>query len=170
MNKSETLHDLFVEELCDSYDSEKQLVKALKKMVSAAKDPDLKAAFDGHLQETMGHVTVLEEVFGLLDMKPKTKRSHGTAGIIKEASSDADDESKSSSLRDSALIGGGRRAEHYEMGAYMSLIAIGEELDYMDACSLLRGILAEEEAADRKLADLSQSINAAAHRASMSAV
>ena len=90
MSKSETLHDLFVEELCDSYDSEKQLVKALKKMVSAAHDPALKAAFDGHLQETMGHVTVLEEVFGLLDMKPKGKHSNGTAGIVKEASSDAD--------------------------------------------------------------------------------
>ncbi len=169
MSKSETLHDFFVEELCDSYDSEKQLVKALKKMVSAAKDPDLKAAFSSHLEETKGHVNVLEEVFGLFDMKPKGKHSNGTAGIIKEASSDADDESKSS-LRDSALIGGGRRAEHYEMGAYMSLIAMGEELDYVDACALLRGILAEEEAADRKLAELSQSINATAHKASMSSV
>ncbi|HEV8411057.1 MAG TPA: DUF892 family protein [Gemmatimonadaceae bacterium] len=169
MSKSETLHDLFVEELCDSYDSEKQLVKALKKMASAAKDPALKSAFDGHLQETMGHVTVLEEVFGLLDLKPKGKRSNGTAGIIKEASGDADEESKSS-LRDCALIGGGRRAEHYEMGAYMSLIAMGEELDYVDAVSLLRGILAEEEAADRKLAELSQTVNASAHKSSMSSV
>jgi ferritin-like metal-binding protein YciE len=169
MSESETLHDLFVEELCDSYDSEKQLVKALKKMVSAAKDPALKAAFDGHLQETMGHVTVLEEVFGLFDMKPKGKHSNGIAGVIKEASSDADEESKSS-LRDCALIGGGRRAEHYEMGAYMSLIAMGEELDYVDACALLRGILAEEEAADKKLAELAQSVNAAAHKHSMAKV
>jgi ferritin-like metal-binding protein YciE len=138
-------------------------------MVSAARDPALKSAFDGHLQETMGHVTVLEEVFGLLNLKPKGKHSSGTAGIIKEASGDADEESKSS-LRDCALIGGGRRAEHYEMGAYMSLIAMGEELDYVDAVSLLRGILAEEEAADRKLAELSQTVNASAHKSSMSSV
>jgi ferritin-like metal-binding protein YciE len=169
MSETKTLHELFVEELCDSYDSEKQLVKALKKMVGAAKDPDLKAAFSGHLEETMGHVSVLEEVFGLLDMKPKGKHSNGTAGIIKEASGDADEASKSS-VRDSTLIGGGRRAEHYEMGAYMSLIAIGEELDYADACLLLRGILAEEEAADKKLADLAQSVNARAHKEAMSAV
>jgi ferritin-like metal-binding protein YciE len=56
------------------------------------------------------------------------------------------------------------------MGAYMSLIAMGEELDYVDACALLRGILAEEEAADKKLAELSQTVNANAHKSSMSSV
>jgi ferritin-like metal-binding protein YciE len=169
MTETKTLHDLFIEELCDSYDSEKQLTEALTKMVSAAKDSKLKAAFSDHLQETIDHVTVLEEVFGLLGVKPKGKHSKGIAGVIKEASSDADEVSKSS-VRDSALIGGGRRAEHYEMGAYMSLIAMGEELDYVDACSLLRGILAEEEAADKKLAELSQAVNAAARKDSMAAV
>ena len=169
MSETKTLNDLFVEELCDAYDSEQQLTKALKKMATSAKDPELAAAFSGHLQETMGHITALEQVFGLLGMKPKGKHSNGIAGVIKEASGDADEASKSA-VRDSTLIGGGRRAEHYEMGAYLSLIAMGEELDYVDACSLLRGILAEEEAADKKLAKLSKSVNAAAHKDAMSAV
>lgn len=48
-----TLHDAFIEELRDTYDAERQLAKALPKMVKAASAPDLKAAFQTHLDETL---------------------------------------------------------------------------------------------------------------------
>jgi ferritin-like metal-binding protein YciE len=162
MSETKTLQELFVEELKDSYDAEQQLTKALKKMAAAALEPDLQAAFSGHLQETMGQIQVLERIFGLLDIKPKGKHCDGIAGIIKEGESDVDDTAKCA-VRDAALIGGGRRAEHYEIAAYRSLIAMGEELDYTEACNLLRGILAQEEAADQKLTNLASGINGKAH-------
>jgi ferritin-like metal-binding protein YciE len=167
MNETKTLQELFVEELRDSYDAEQQLTKALKKMASAALDPALEAAFSGHLQETMGQVQVLERVFGLLNIKPKGKHCDGIAGIIKESESDVDNTPKCA-VRDSALIGGGRRAEHYEIAAYRSLIAMGEELDYTEACNLLRGVLAQEEAADQKLTGLASEVNGKAHTEQMS--
>jgi ferritin-like metal-binding protein YciE len=169
MGESKTLHELFVDELCDSYDHEKQLVKALKSMAAAAEDAALEAAFSGHLTETKGHVTALEEVFELLSMKPKGKHCDGIAGIIEEGKNDVDEIARSA-VRDSCLIGGGRRAEHYEIAAYRSMIAMGEALDYTDACALLRGILVEEEAADTKLTGLAKSINADAIKESMSKV
>jgi hydrogenase maturation protease len=60
-----TLDDLFVHTLRDIYYAEKQIEKALPKMIAKATDPDLAAGFDKHLQETKGHVARVEQVFTL---------------------------------------------------------------------------------------------------------
>lgn len=151
--KEQSLHELFVAELADSYDSEKQLIKALPGLAKAAQDAKLKAAFTSHLAETRGQVAVLEEVFALLDLKPRGKHCDGIAGIIEEGKG-AIEEIAASPVRDSALAAGGRRAEHYEIAAYRSLIAMAEVLGYTDVSKKLGKILLEEEAADKKLTDL----------------
>lgn len=163
MSESKTLHDLFVDELRDAYDAEKQLVKALRKMARAAQHPQLQAAFTGHLAETEVQIETLTEVFGLLEMKPRGKHCPGIAGIIEEGGA-AIEEIEKSAVRDAALIGGGQRAEHYEMAAYGTLIAFAQELGYGEAAKKLQGILAQEEAADKKLTGLSKSINPEASR------
>ena len=48
------LRKLLEDQLADIYFAEKQLVKALPKMVKAATNEELRAAFDGHLEETRG--------------------------------------------------------------------------------------------------------------------
>ena len=52
----ESLHDLYVEELKDLYNAESQLLKALPKMAKAASAPELRAAFEEHLEVTRGQV------------------------------------------------------------------------------------------------------------------
>ena len=49
-----TLDDLFVHTLRDIYYAEKQIEKALPKMVEKATNPQLKAGFDKHLGQTRG--------------------------------------------------------------------------------------------------------------------
>ena len=56
MAETGTLHDAFLDELRDAYDAEKQLTKALPKMAKAASSPELRAAFEAHLEETRGQV------------------------------------------------------------------------------------------------------------------
>ena len=150
MADSETLHDLFVDELKDSYDHEKQLIKALRKMAKSATHPDLAAAFTSHLEETNGQVELLEEVFGLLNMRPKGKHCAGIAGIIEEGN-EAIEEKEKSPLLDAALVAGGKRAEHYEIAAYTSLIAMAKELGYDEAADRIDQILQQEIACDEKL-------------------
>ena len=70
---TETIRDLLIEEMQDLYDAEKQLVKALPKMVKAASSEELSEAFAGHLEQTKGHVQRLEQAFQMLDQKPKGK-------------------------------------------------------------------------------------------------
>jgi hypothetical protein len=68
-----TLHDAFIDDLRDAYDAEKQLTKALPKMAKAASSPDLRKAFETHLEETRGQVDRLEQVFASLDEKVRGK-------------------------------------------------------------------------------------------------
>lgn len=153
MPDSETLHDLFVDELKDAYDAEKQLIKALRKMSKAATHPDLAAAFASHLDETNGQVAILEEVFEMLDLKPRGKHCPGIAGIIEEGN-EAIEEKDKSPLLDAALVGGGKRAEHYEIAAYTTLIAMANELGLNEAAERIDVILQQEIACDAKLDEL----------------
>jgi ferritin-like metal-binding protein YciE len=150
-----TLRDAFVDELKDSYDSEKQLIKALKKMAKAAKADELRSAFETHLEETQGQVERLEQVFGLLDEKVKGKHCDGIAGIIEEGSSVMEEDFDDATMN-ACLIASGQRAEHYEMAAYGTLVAWARALGLEDAADLLQQTLDEEKAADEKLSSLAE--------------
>jgi len=150
-----TLHDAFLDELRDAYDAEKQLVKALPKLARTATSPDLRAAFESHLEETRGHVARLEEVFATLEEKPRGKHCDGIAGIIEEGKK-AIDEAFEANGMDAALIASGQRAEHYEMAAYGTLIAWARAMGHDEAVSILEQTLEEEKAADERLTELAE--------------
>jgi ferritin-like metal-binding protein YciE len=99
-----------LEELKDAYDAEKQLTKALPKMAKAASSPQLRAAFESHLRETRGQIERLEQVFELLEEKPRGKHCDGIAGIMEEGSS-AMGEDFDEQTMDAVLIASGQRAD-----------------------------------------------------------
>ncbi len=122
MAKAGTLHDAFIDELRDAYDAEKQVTKALPKMMKAASSPELRAAFEAHLEETRGQIRRLEEVFASLDEKVRGKHCDGVAGIIEEGKSVMEEDFDDATM-DACLIAAAQRVEHYEMAAYGTLVA-----------------------------------------------
>lgn len=58
----DTLIGLYVDELRDTYNAERQLTKALPKMAKAASSEELSNGFTEHLEQTRGHVSRLEEL------------------------------------------------------------------------------------------------------------
>jgi len=163
MSDSKTLRALFIDELRDAFDAEKQLLKSLRKMAKAAQHPELAAAFTQHIEETTSQVSLLEEVFGLLELKPRGKHCPGIAGIIEEGG-EAIAEIEKSAVRDAALVGGGKRAEHYEIAAYTTLVAMAKALGESESADRFKQILDQEIATDRKLDALGKVILAAAVR------
>ena len=155
MAEAGTLHDAFLDELRDAYDAEKQLIKALPKLAKAAASPDLRAAFETHLEETRGHVDRLEQVFESVEEKARGKHCDGIAGIIEEGKSIMDEEFDDATM-DACLIAAGQRAEHYEMAAYGTLVAWAQSMGHTEAADLLQEILDEEKAADKKLSTLAE--------------
>jgi len=154
-----TFKELFKEELADIYDAEKQLLKALPKMAKSAEAPELKEAFQQHLEETKGHVERLERVFELQDEKPKKKACKAMKGLIEEGEEIIKDHEKSP-VRDAALISAAQKVEHYEMAAYGCLSTWAELMEQDEIANVLKETLDEEKQADEKLTTIAEtSIN-----------
>ena len=150
-----TLHDAFLDELRDAYDAEKQVTKALPKMAKAASSPELRSAFEMHLEETRGQIARLEDVFAALGEKVRGKHCDGMAGIIEEGKSAMEEDFDDSTL-DAALIASAQRVEHYEMAAYGTLVAWAKAMGHTEAADLLEETLEEEKSTDAKLTQLAE--------------
>ncbi len=150
-----TLHAAFIDELRDSYDAEKQLVKALPKLARAASNDALRGAFESHLAETREHVTLLEQVFATIDEKVSGKHCDGIAGIIEEGAALMEEDFDEVTM-DACLIAAGQRAEHYEIAAYGTLAAWAKAMGHHEAAAILGQILDQEKAADETLSSLAE--------------
>ena len=153
--KVEKLSDLFLHTLQDIYYAEKNIVKALPKMVKAADSKELSKAFDGHLTETKEHVTRLEQVFKLINQKPTAKTCPAIDGILKEAE-ELMGEIKDPDTRDAAMIAAAQAVEHYEITRYGTLVSWANLLGMSDAAKVLGMTLKEEHTADSKLTKIAE--------------
>ena len=150
----DSLHTLLLEHLKDTYDAEKQITKALPKMIKAATSLELKEAFTEHLAVTKTHVARLEEAFALLDEKPKSKSCAAMKGLLQEGQ-EVSEETSENPFGDAALIAAAQKVEHYEISAYGTACAYAGMLGNEGVVQLLRKTLNEEKEADLKLTDLS---------------
>jgi len=153
----DNLRDLFLDELADLYHAEKQLVKALPQLIKAASAPELKEAFESHLEETEEQVSRLEEIFELFGKQPKAKKCPGMEGIIEEGKKIIEEGAESSVL-DAALIAAAQKAEHYEIASYGTLATWAKLLEEEEALDLLKETIEEEKAADEKLTEIAESL------------
>lgn len=160
----ESMDDLFLDELKDLYSAEKQITKALPKMVKAASTPELSQAFSSHLEETRGHVERLEKIFEMLGKRGAGKTCEGMKGVLEEGS-EAIGEMDKGAVRDAALIGAAQRVEHYEMAGYGTVRSFAQLLGKKEMVTLLEETLSEEKAADEKLTRISTSVNQNAQNA-----
>jgi ferritin-like metal-binding protein YciE len=155
--KLESLHDLYMDELKDLYSAENQLLKALPKMAKAASAPELRTAFEDHLEETRGQVRRLEQIFKKLDASPKGKKCKAMEGLIEEGKEVMGEDAEPVVL-DAALIAAAQRVEHYEMAGYGCVRTYARLLGHEEAANLLQDTLDEEAAADKKLTELAETV------------
>jgi ferritin-like metal-binding protein YciE len=151
------LQELFVDEIRDIYDAEKQLVKALPKMAKAAQSDELRLAFEEHLETTRIHIDRLEEVFRMLDMPARGKPCEAMKGLVKEGMEGAD--KMEGAVLDAALIASAQKVEHYEIATYGTLATFAEVLDLRDAKNVLGRTLQDEKDADDRLTQIASQIN-----------
>lgn len=151
-----TLEDLFIHELSDIHSAERQITKALPRLIRASSNPELAAAFEAHLEETAGQIERLDQVVELLGIRLKRIKCAAMEGLVEE-SKEVIDEIEKGPLRDAALIGGAQKVEHYEIASYGTICALAKQLGYNDAIKLLQATLEEEKATDAKLTLLAES-------------
>jgi ferritin-like metal-binding protein YciE len=151
------LEELLHDELKDLYSAENQIIKALPRMAKAASSPELKRAFERHLEETRRQVERLEAIGEELDIKLTGKKCAGMEGLLeegKELMQEVDDED----ALDAGLIGAAQKVEHYEIAAYGTARTHAEVLGYRKIAKLLQQTLNEEGMTDKKLSQLAESL------------
>lgn len=151
------LEELLVDELKDLYSAENQMVKALPRMAKAAGSPDLRRAFERHLEETRRHVERLDQIGDALDVRLSGKRCKGMSGLIDEGKDMIDEDLEQDAL-DAGLIGAAQKIEHYEIAGYGTARTHAEMLGYNKIARLLQQTLNEEGATDKKLTHLAENI------------
>jgi ferritin-like metal-binding protein YciE len=150
------LDELLHDELKDLYSAENQIIKALPKMIRACESPDLKRAFERHLEETRRQVERLDQIADELDLRLTGKKCKGMEGLIeegKEHMAELDAENM-----DAGLIGSAQKIEHYEIAAYGTARTHADLLGYRRVAKLLQQTLDEEGATDKKLTALAESV------------
>jgi ferritin-like metal-binding protein YciE len=151
------LHKMFLEELADIYNAEKQLTKALPKMAKAAQSEELREAFESHLQETQTHIERIEQAVQSIDETVKRKTCKAMEGLVEEGE-EIIKEHKGSPGIDAALIMAAQKVEHYEIATYGGLCTWAERMGHDDAVRLLKETLDEEKSADEKLTEIAENL------------
>ncbi|SER98020.1 Ferritin-like metal-binding protein YciE [Tranquillimonas rosea] len=149
------LNALFTHFVRDIYYAERQILKTLPKMARKAQSPDLREAFEMHHEETEGQIERLEQVFELLDLKPRGVTCEAIDGILAEGK-EIMEETDSPDARDAGMIAAAQAVEHYEITRYGTMISWARQLGLTDAAELLQSTLEQEYAADDKLSKLAE--------------
>lgn len=156
------LEELFQHELRDVLDAERQILRALPKMIKAAESAILQAALTEHAGVTEVQVGRLETIFKSLDKAARGKHCKGMEGLLAEGEDMIKEEDTSPTL-DAAMIGAAQKVEHYEIAAYGTLVEYAKLLGMDEAVELLSATLNEEKEADEKLSAIASELNSTAH-------
>lgn len=150
-----SMEDLFLHTLKDIYYAERQILRALPRMMKKAGSPELKQALEKHRDETERQIERLQKVFESVDAAARGIKCEAIEGIISEAEHLAE-EIEDKEVLDAGLIGSAQAVEHYEITRYGTLIAWAEQLGMKDAVKLLNETLEEEKRTDRLLSELAE--------------
>jgi ferritin-like metal-binding protein YciE len=154
----DTLEALYVDELKDLWSAEKQILKALPRMVRAASHKDLKRALTQHERQTRQHVARLERIFKQLDASPRGKKCVGMEGLLEEGS-ELIKEKPEPDVLDAGLISAAQHVEHYEIAGYGTVRTWARLLGRDDQAALLQQTLDEEGETDKLLTSLAEAVN-----------
>lgn len=150
------LRDLLIEELKDVYHAEKQITKAMPKMIKTANSDVLREALEEHLETTNKQITRIEDIFQELDTPAKAKKCVAMEGLIEEGKEHME-EIEDPDTRDAAIIASAQKIEHYEISAYGTLRAHAKLLGLDDIVDTLQETIDEEAEADEKLSQIAES-------------
>lgn len=106
--------------------------------------------FEEHLQVTNQQIQRLEQIFEMIEVKPKAKTCAGMKGLIEEGE-EIMGAGMEGDLNDLAMAGAARKVENYEINAYRSLQAMAELVADQEVQDLIDETLREEEEAEQRL-------------------
>lgn len=151
----QSFEELFLNELKDIYNTEKQYTTVLLKMSMAANNAEVKKEFMSIIEETQKQIARLDQVFK--EIKESSAGSHSDAmdGLFKEAQKLVKS-NYAPLVRDAALINCAQRIHHYQIALYGILRTFAQHLKQPKIGKLFEQSLNEEKHADAVLTQIAE--------------
>lgn len=139
-----TIDQMFQHEIGDIYDAEHRFLEAQREMLGHASDDTLRAMIEEHIGQSEQQIGRLEQVYGLLGVKPKRVKCDAAAGLVTEGQKLLKHAAERAELLDCAIAGAQAKVEHYEIASYRGLLAQASVLEQVEIGKLLRANLSQE--------------------------
>lgn len=146
---------LFIEQLKEQNDGERQQMEALKKLREKTTSDKLKGVIDAHIGKTREQMERLVNIFYLLGRNIHGESNRGVKGLIEEAF-ELEKRCNDEDVRDAGIITSIQHLNHHNIASYGTLSTYAEELVEENVAMLLRESLEEEKNTDKKLSDLAK--------------
>jgi ferritin-like metal-binding protein YciE len=146
----QTAHELFLHEMSDMLDAERNILEGLQQQAEESTRPDLQKAFETHRQQTEKQIQRLEQAFESLEEEPEDTECKGMLGLIAEHD-EFKEQDPSEDLLDIFNVGAASKVEHYEIAGYTSLINLAQQMGHTKAVKLLNQNLKEEQQTLKKM-------------------
>jgi ferritin-like metal-binding protein YciE len=159
MENITNLNDLFIEQLREVCNAERQQLQAFPDLVNRASSSELRDSFKSHLESTRAQRERLDKLLDDLDILVSGEFNQTMKGLLLELD-DLLDRSSDPDVRDAALVVALQQIEHFEIAAYGTLCALAQALGRNDVAVVLHHSLEEEKKFDVALTRLANdSIN-----------
>jgi ferritin-like metal-binding protein YciE len=144
--------------LYDMYRAEQAILKVLPELASECDDPQVRAAYEMHEQQTCQQIQHLDHVFQLLGMdRLQNVTCHAVLGLKKEH-----DEFLAANPTRSVLpmfdLSAAAKTEHYEIASSRDLVEMARVMGAQQVVELLEQNLRQEQEMAQKVAQLAREI------------
>lgn len=148
-----TLKDLYVKQLGDLYNAERQVLAALPQISKRAASPELRDALDQYTQQTESCLERLAKISQKVQKNRLDKKCAGIEGLLQECEEIANEEI-STMISDWALIENAKKINHYEISAYRTVRIYAHLLGDEEAVKLFTRIVDGKLWLEEKLAQI----------------
>lgn len=162
---SETLKDVYIEEMRDLWSANDQMQRLMRSMSQKASNQKLKKLLDQSVSGIEKHTEALKSVLEAQGGKIGKEQCRGMEGLVAEAKKHAVDADLEGSLRDLAIIAQYQRMSHYGVAGFGTAAAYADALGRKDDAAKLKGIVKEIYRADEFSTHLAEQAEKAAAQA-----
>ena len=153
MAQSETLKDIYTDEMKDLWSANDQMTKAVKAMSTKAHDTSLKNALEASIQDIEKHAKTLKSLISAAGADVEKEHCKGMEGLVKEATKHIGAPS-TPELLDIVIISQYQRMSHYGLAGFGAAAAyakaLGKKDDYEKLSKIVSDIYAGDEYASKR--------------------
>ena len=162
MSSSETLKDIYIDEMRDLWSANEQMQRVMKTLSAKASDKKLKDLLEKSVAGIGKHTETLKSVLEAQGGRPRREHCKGMEGLVEEAKAHALEEDLQGDLRDLVIISQYQRMSHYGLAGFGTAAAYASALGLKDDATKLKAIVKDIYNADDYSSELAQRAEKAA--------